>query len=507
MATDRIPVQFATQYYPSRYAATGTLQLVNMLAQPAPAGAKTPLIIERSDGIEPWADLKTRMATLGVFPGNSWKTSGGETMSGYAYDVRGAKAMGAKFYVIIESELYSVDSSGALNAGTSLNPALPIDGEGRVSMATDGDNLVIITSAGTGYCWKESTAAFVEITDADFPLASWVVWMDQYFIVGVKDTGRFQISALADPLTWDALDIATAESNPDNLIAGMRDHRDLLLFGSESIEIWYNSGAADFPFERAPDGLIEAGLAAAHSVGRIDNTPFFLAREEGGLSIRRMQGRAPTRISTPGMDDEFDAYSRFDDAFALTWAHAGRSFYAITFPSEFVTWVYDCSTQLWHRRKSWNSNQWRVVAMDDAFDSVICVDVLELGLGIFNRDWHQEWGDPIAWQAVTTPVANAGRLLTFNRVELEVDAGRGLVETTPPTPGQNPSLWLSWSDDDGRTWSSEHRRSMGKRGKYKTRLIWHNCGSTRRGRVFRVRGGEPVPSALISMFVDVTAGV
>lgn len=505
----RDQVQFATQYYPARHAPAGGAQLINMAAVLTPQDAKTPFILERVDGIEPFSDLRKRLSQVGVYGTKPWMTGNGNVINLSAYDLRGMKRMGALVYVVVDTLLYSIGENGTVSA-SALNGATPIDGSGRVSMAHNGTQLVITTSAGSGYVYDATGPTFQQITDVDFPEVSWVEFMDQFFIFGVKDANTFVISALADPLSYDALDIATAETLPDKLLMGRRDHRDLLLFGEDSIEPWYNAGEA-FPFQRAPDGLIEVGCAAAYSVGIVDNTPFWLAREKGGLSIRRLVGRSPQRISTPAMDDEFDSYENANpyagvsDAFSSTWTHSGRAFYAITFPSQYRTFIYDCSTRLWHRRQSWDSQQWRVGGVEDAFGNVLCLDLLSLGVGKINRDYHREWTDPLPWQAVSAPFTRQRRLLHFKRVELEIDAGRGLIETTPATQGQDPSLWLSWSDDDGRTWSNEHQRSMGRRGKYAQRITWTQLGVSR-SRVFRIRGAEPIPTALISLWADYEVG-
>lgn len=497
------PIPFSTQYVPTRHSGVGSSRLINIAPVLTSQDPKAPYVMERSDGIRPFATLKKLLARQGIQAGKPWLTDNGVTQAARAYDIRGIKRMGSLLYIVVEAYLYSIDSTGTTSP-TYLGGA--IDGEGRVSMATDGDNLVIVTSAGTGFRYKASTAAWGQITDPDFPVASCVEWMDQYFIVGVKDTGRFQVSAVADPMTWNALDIATAESNPDNLRNILRDHRDLILLGDDTIEIWYNAAnATGMPFSRAPDGLIECGLAAKHAVTRVDNTPFILARERGGLSFRRLGDRVASRISNQGLDDELDSYTTISDCFAMSWSHSGRSFVAFTFPSEYVTWVFDCKTSLWHRRSSWRSAQWRVVGVEDAFDKVVCLDGLSLDIGVMDRNYHLEWNDPLQWEATTQPSWRDNKLLTYDRVELLIDAGKGLVETVPATQGEDPSLWLSWSDNGGQSWSNEHMRSMGKRGKYRTRLSWINCGSARE-RIFRVRGADPIPSTLIVLQAYVRVG-
>jgi hypothetical protein len=40
----------------------------------------------------------------------------------------------------------------------------------------------------------------------------------------------------------------------------MNNHRELLFGGTDTIEVWYNNGAADFPFARQGNAFIERGM-------------------------------------------------------------------------------------------------------------------------------------------------------------------------------------------------------------------------------------------------------
>jgi hypothetical protein len=56
----------------------------------------------------------------------------------------------------------------------------------------------------------------------------------------VVGTGQFQAGGLYAGSAWDALDFATAEGLPDNLISLIASQRELVLGGDKSIEIWFN---------------------------------------------------------------------------------------------------------------------------------------------------------------------------------------------------------------------------------------------------------------------------
>jgi hypothetical protein len=50
---------------------------------------------------------------------------------------------------------------------------------------------------------------------------------------------------------------------PDNLVGVVNSHRELLFPGTDTLEIWYDSGDADFPFARQGNAFIERGCIDA----------------------------------------------------------------------------------------------------------------------------------------------------------------------------------------------------------------------------------------------------
>ena len=165
-------------------------------------------------------------------------------------------------YVVQRGDLWAVASNGIATLKKSLTTINPTDINGRVSMANNGTELCIVT--GTyGYIYNTATDTLTSIT-ASLPAggSDTVTFLDSYFIVNRANTGQFYISGQYDGLTWNALNFATAESNPDNLMAVMSDKGYLALFGTSSTEIWVNTGELAFPFSRVNGSPSPSGLAA-----------------------------------------------------------------------------------------------------------------------------------------------------------------------------------------------------------------------------------------------------
>jgi hypothetical protein len=82
----------------------------------------------------------------------------------------------------------------------------------------------------------------------------------------------------------------------------------------------------------------------------------------------------------------------------------------------------------------------------------------------------------------------------------------GVITIIPATAGQrDPKMMLRWSDDGGKTWSSEHWVSAGKAGTYKTRCIWRRLGRSR-DRVYEVTVDDPIAWTIINAYLRAAPG-
>ena len=108
---------------------------------------------------------------------------------------------------------------------------------------------------------------------ANVPIAAFQgTYLDTYFIVAQQYTKSFYISAPNDGTTWDAADTAQKEGYPDNIDAIKADHEQLWLLGDEcSGEVWLDTGAALFPFQRNAPQSIHWGCFAPWGLVRFGN--------------------------------------------------------------------------------------------------------------------------------------------------------------------------------------------------------------------------------------------
>ena len=377
---------------------------------------------------------------------------------------------------------------------------------GPVSMASNGAQALIVTGAA-GYVFDVAAGSLARITDPDFSGADAVAFVDGYFIVNKPGTGQFQISNLygAD---FDALDFATAEGTPDLLVSLIVDHRELWLFGQTSTEVFFNSGNADFPFERIQGAFIEHGCIAPQSVAKLDNSVFWLSADDKGQGVvMRATGYQPQRVSTHAVETAISGYADISDAVAWTYQQEGHAFYVLSFPSADRTWCFDASTGLWTER-AWRNPATGVLGRHRggchmAFAGRNIVGDWETGkLYALDLDAYTDDGDALPRIRRCPHLAHPDALWQFfHRLQLVMDAGVGTVSGQ----GAAPVAMLRWSDDGGATWSNEITVSIGRIGERRARVLWRRLGKSR-DRVFEVTITDPVRVAITAASVDVSVG-
>ena len=233
--------------------------------------------------------------------------------------------------------------------------------KGRVSFAENETQLIVVDGI-SGYLYYlnagiEPAGTWVEISSSDYRNGTSVVNIDRYFLQNVDESGYFICSGIGNGNTWDALDITSAERSPDKILSVGSVNNELWVFGSKFIEVWYNSGNADFPFGRVNNAFINIGISARDSIGIINNSVLWLGGNEQGQGIVWMStGYIPRRISTHGIEYIIGQMSRTSDATAWVYQQEGHYFYVLNFPSGNKTLCYDISTDLWHERGYLNTD-------------------------------------------------------------------------------------------------------------------------------------------------------
>ena len=405
--------------------------------------------------------------------------------------IRGTyRASNGFLYVVSGEDIYYVNSLWEANKVGELKTST-----GQVDFADNGTTLVFVDGPN-GYWHTFSSATITQIAGPGWLGSTKVNYVDGYFFFNDPDTGKFYISGLS-AVTLDPLDFASTDGAPDNIISTLVNHREVWLFGSDSIEAWYNSGNADFPFERISGGFMEMGCAAGFSVAKMDRMTFWLGQNKEGTGIvYAAQGFTPQRISTHAVELAIQSYGDISDAVAWTYQENGHSFYVLNFTSANTTWVFDLTTKLWHERAYLSGGSFerhRANSHAFAYDTHVVGDYENGKLYKLDSSSYMDAGDEIKRMRTAPHISESTKRISHHSFELEMETGVGIIENSQ---GEDPKIILQFSDDGGHTWSNEKWANIGKLGKRSTRVIWRRLGMSR-GRTYRISLSDPVKCNLI----------
>jgi hypothetical protein len=307
-----------------------------------------------------------------------------------------------------------------------------IAGTGPVSIADNGTQ-VFIAANGPSYIYNNLTNTFAQILDEDFPGAVTVGYLDGYFVFNEPNSQRIWVTQLLDGTSIDPLDFASAEGSPDGVVGLIVDHREVWVYGTGTVEVWYDTGSSDFPLQRIQGAFNEIGCISAYTIAKMDNGLFWLGADARGQGIvYRANGYTGQRISTHAVEWQIQQYSTLTNAIAYTYQQDGHSFYVLTFPSGNATWVYDVATGAWHERAGWDNGLFTRHRSNCqmAFNNKIVVGDYENG-NIYALDLNtyadngqtQKWLR--SWRALPTGQNNLKRTAQHS-MQIDIESGVGL---------------------------------------------------------------------------------
>lgn len=367
---------------------------------------------------------------------------------------------------------------------------------GPVSMSDNGVHLIVADGA-KGYILKLSDNTFLQITDEDFPKASHVAFIDQYLIANDTGDGNFFLSGLSDAPDWDGLDFAAAEGSPDNLQTLLTDHEQLILIGSESTEVWVDTGAADFPFERVSGGYLEFGTIAPWSAQKLASTFIYLAQDKNGSGqVMQVAGINGQRVSTYAIEYALSKSTSVSGATSWTYQDAGHTFYCLNAPGLKTTLCLDVSTGLWHERQS-ALRRHRAENHCVASGMHLVGDYENGNLYQLTDDADTDNGEPKVWRRRSPHLSK--ETVQIAHYEFILD-----MKTLNLTGGADPKVGLRYSNNGGHTFGPERWTSPGKVGEYSKRARWERLGQGR-DRVYEAFGEGNV--VLTAAYLNLGAGI
>lgn len=428
---------------------------------------------------------QTRSAALVKRPGlsntaiNLQKSTANVKINGYFQD-----DSSNYIYWSTENKVFSYN----LNTDTSTQIAT------MTGTATSYSNSVgfcaFLTSAGTRYiCFNNGSELWyhvvgagtsTQVVDADYPASTYptVVFLDGYLFVIKKDTGDIYNSDLDTPATWTAGNYITAEINPDLAVALAKVKNYLVCFGRDGIEFFYDSAQpSGSPLSRNESFYKSVTLTS--NVCSIGDSLFFSGRMKGqGQRIYELNGETLTPVSVSWVDRylQNNGYNSMlssgnSEMQGYSCSLNGNHFYLFNIAPLDLLMVYDIQNKFWYRwtlASGSSTNQIQAIWM--ANDLVQDYPFIAIGnktvISSLANNVFQDY-DTNFTCSYTTPDYTAD---TFNwkmchRLGLYCDY---------PTTAATTTVQVSWSDDDGNTFSTTRNLTVSTNNPYITQ-----CGRFR----------------------------
>lgn len=316
---------------------------------------------------------------------------------------------------------------------------------------------------------------------------SGVTYSGGYFILWQPD-GRFYVLDLQTVNFRDLAFATAAESDSDGLTVVHGINNAAYMIGPETIEVWSIVGG-DFPFRRVQGTPLRFGTKSPHTVRDFANGVALVADDN---TVRLVQGYSEATISSNEITRLIESDPNRENIVGFTHERGQNRFYVL----QGTGWTreYNAATGDWRTRKDIQRDDWHCVHCVEAFGKFIFGDKITGQLFESDYSIFTDNGKELIWGFVTPIIHDSPNGLSFNSVDIDIETGRGDAEAF---------LMLTWSDDNGRTWSPERRLSLGKSGQYKNHIKAHRLGRTgTKGRLFKITISDPVVRSIHGVYAD-----
>lgn len=378
---------------------------------------------------------------------------------------------------VFDGDRFTVSGNRFYRGSTLLGT---ISGTGPVSIAAS-DGEVLVTAGTTLYSYNGTN--FQAVTFPDGANVTKVIYTAGYFIALRAGTGTWYFSGVEDGRTWDGLDFATAENEPDALLDALVLDGVIVFFGTESVEFWAPTGNADLPYSPIQQRVFEQGIIATGCAVQTDNSFFWVGNDK----IVYRNGDVPLAIANDGIVEKAVA----SESWTLFLVIDERKKFVVL-RLDGSTFAYDITTNEWCEWRSYGRSNFRAT----------------VGLGddetgkIWRLSGYEDAGTVM--ERRFTAGAGANQPVSVDNLRLTCEVG-----TTPYLSGDYtaPTIEMRASNDAGNTWSDWEGVSVGEQGKYRERVEWRALGMfDDPGMLFEFRMTDPVSFRLSNVAVNEPGG-
>lgn len=370
----------------------------------------------------------------------------------------------------------------------------PVTGAGPASIA--GNEIGVVATAGASAVFYDGTD-FSTIAFPDTANVRKVIEQGGRFLFLRDDTQAFYwTDVLADMLSGsgqivvDALNYASAESEPDSLRDILPVEGGIALIGSATVERWTLTGDNDLPYVPVQGLVFKKGARDTGCAASFDNTFAWVSPEH----IVYLAGNVPQRISDSGIEERIQASTtcRVDSFF---WE--GHELLKINLDSDCV--LFDAQTRQWCEWASMGQDRFVGGPVIDGpvFGSLVNGRLVQFA------DSYSDLGGTLE-RTFRAGLPIDGGAFSIHNLRLRTRPGH-----TTELSGDyaEPVVEMRYSDDLGQTWSDWESAELGAQGDYRVRTEWRALGMhDDPGVLFEFRCTDPVNFVVAGVTVNERLG-
>jgi len=357
---------------------------------------------------------------------------------------------------------------------------------GYVDFAINNAGQIGLVDGAFGYIIDTVTVTLATITAPAFPLFPvGIAYLDGYFIVANGSSTQFNFSALNNGFSWDTFDFEQVQAYQGNLVGVAVVNRRIFFFKTTSTEVWFNEGGAGSPFRRDNNLIFNYGCLVNSTIESQYGVLFFLSQDESGISsVMASDGINVKKISWESIDAQIHQLTAPADVCTYIYKDDGHIFYVMSWTTDDITFVYDATTDSWHRMKMQpkkpiadqpNSAKTRHLSQVHCFannqhyvGSYKDGDIYTMSLAYGDNN-----GEPIKRERVFRHFSSENyNYRQINMLQIDFQSGIG----SNAGVDKFPQAYLSLSYNDGQSFGNEMSAPLGRLGSYTTRTLWRVLG-------------------------------
>ena len=349
---------------------------------------------------------------------------------------------------VFSQDLFTISGNKAYRNDALLGT---IAGAGPSSFAASTFE-VVATMGSNAYSYDGATYEPIIMPDGGQVAA--VGFLNGLFIYVKAKSHRFYWSATNDARTIDALDFASAESAPDELLDCYVISDGLWLLGSDTVEFWQYTGSADAPFSRVEGRLYKKGVIATGAAVELDNTLFWW----GSDNVIYRGAEVPIAVSDPAIEERLVGSVTRD---VFSFEISGHKFLVVR--TDTATLLFDVVEGEWTTFATYGRDTWRVQNAAVTAAGLVFGDDTTSTVWRFDAD---NFDDGTVLEQGFTAVAPAVQAFKIHNLCIEGNSGATEYLTGQ---GAAPVLEVRMSRNQGKSFGNFRQINLGRQGKYRQR--------------------------------------